>query len=67
MADGGACSWDPFRLPAADEELTHPFGNGLVVRYGHTARLVACAVSVIGITTNFPPPTEVCESFLLGR
>lgn len=59
MADGGACSSDPFRLPAAGEELTYPFGNGLVVRYGHTTRLVAKMVAVAGVAAELPPLTEV--------
>lgn len=58
MADGGACSSDPFRLPGPEEELTHPFGNGLVVRYGCSSRLVACALSVVAVA-NFPPQVQV--------
>lgn len=66
MADGGACSSDPFRLPGPEEELTHPFGNGLVVRYGCSSRLVACALSVVAVA-NFPPQVQVrTDSAALG-
>lgn len=61
MTDGGACSSDPFRLPAALEELTYPFGNGLVVHYGHTSRLVAKTVAVAGVGAELPPTTEVLK------
>ena len=59
MADGGACSSDPFRLPGAAEELTYPFGNGLVVRYGLTPRLVSSTASVAASAAEPPPSIEV--------
>lgn len=59
MADGGACSSDPFRLPGAAEELTYPFGNGLVVRYGLTSRLVSSTAAVAATAAELPPSIEV--------
>lgn len=63
MADGGACSSDPFRLPCHGDELTYPFGNGLVVRYGYSSRLVSSTVAVAGVGAEFPPPTQVCKPY----
>lgn len=59
MADGGACSSDPFRLPGAAEELTYPFGNGLVVRYGLTSSLVSSTAAVAASAAELPPSIEV--------
>ncbi|CAN0278785.1 unnamed protein product, partial [Ascophyllum nodosum] len=56
--DGGASAADPFRLPLPAQELTYPFGNGLVVRYGHTSRLASSAAALAGVTAEFPPSME---------
>lgn len=66
MADGGACSSDPFRLPDPAEELTYPFGNGLVVRYGLTPRLVSSTAAVAAAAAvDLSPPIEVPALLLL--
>lgn len=58
MADGGAGSKDAFRIPRAGQELTYPFSQ-FVVRYGHTARLVASTAALAGMFAELPPSLEV--------
>ena len=60
--DGGASSSDAFRLPSPGQELLHPFGNGLVLKYGYTISLVTSVTSLVGITAELPP--SVSNTFL---
>ncbi|CAM9991584.1 unnamed protein product, partial [Discosporangium mesarthrocarpum] len=58
MAGDGASSGDPFRLPGPEDELKYPLGNGLIVRYGFTNRLIASSASVLGDSVTSAPPTQ---------
>lgn len=56
---------DKKKAEATEPEMSCPFGNGLVMRYGYSPALVSKAATILGFSAELLPRTQVSCCMLL--